>query len=431
MNILRAVSGVWWGSHPTTLKLLYNALVRSHLDYGSFLLEPLSKSNIAKLNLIQSQALRIIAGAMKSSPINALQVECVVPPLSLRRQYLADRFLLKAARFSNHPLFPKLTLLNRYVDNNPYWRIKPRPLLTISFQRLESQTVQVFQNPLLPLYSTPYDSVMHRPSVNIALGVGKTSPNANGLFNSIMDSHWRNWVRIFTDASKTLPNGHVGAAFYCPSTSHSAYFRLPKEASVFTGECRAIVEALKYASQKNIPKLLILSDSLSSLQSLLANPFRSPPSVLSLQIKQLTLDLERSGSDVVLAWIPGHSGIIGNEIADAKARFAAVSGDPCYSQNFIDDLLPLARVRVVSDWQRVWEISSRITGAGYFRIQPAIPSKPWFSKFVFTKRETSVVSRMRIGHCCTPVHLARLRLRDSPVCDCGLGDGDLNHLIFA
>ena len=74
LNILRAVSGVWWGSHPTTLKLIYNALVRSRLDYESFLLDPLSKSNISKLNLIQSQALRIVAGAMKSSPINVLQV---------------------------------------------------------------------------------------------------------------------------------------------------------------------------------------------------------------------------------------------------------------------------------------------------------------------------------------------------------------------
>ncbi|XP_049871552.1 uncharacterized protein LOC126380164 isoform X2 [Pectinophora gossypiella] len=29
-------------------------------------------------------------GAMKSSPTNALQVECVEPPLQLRRQYLSD-----------------------------------------------------------------------------------------------------------------------------------------------------------------------------------------------------------------------------------------------------------------------------------------------------------------------------------------------------
>ena len=197
-----------------------------------------------------------------------------------------------------------------------------------------------------------------------------------------------------------------------------------------TGECRAIVEVLRYASRIQFSKLLILSDSLSSLQALLSNPFKTACSSLSLQIKQFTLDLERSGSDVVLAWIPGHSGIIGNEIVDAKARFAAVSGDPCYSQNFVEDL-PLARARVTSDWQKIWERSSQITGARYFQVQPSIPPKPWFSKTVFTRRETSVVSRMRLGHCCSPVHLARLHIRDSSICECGLGEGDLNHLIFA
>ena len=132
---------------------------------------------------------------------------------------------------------------------------------------------------------------MHRPNVDIFFGVSKGSPNANTIFNSIVDSNWRNWTRIYTDASKTHPGGCVGASFYCPSTSYSGYFRLPKEASVYTGECWAIMEALGYASHSNFPKLLILSDSLSSLQALLSNPFKAACSSLSLQIKQFTFDL--------------------------------------------------------------------------------------------------------------------------------------------
>lgn len=88
VNIMRALSGVWWGSHPYCQKLLYNALVRSHFDYGSFIFEPCNKEGLEKLNKIQAKCLRIILGAMKSSPKIALMTECVDPPLDLRRQYL-------------------------------------------------------------------------------------------------------------------------------------------------------------------------------------------------------------------------------------------------------------------------------------------------------------------------------------------------------
>lgn len=97
-NILRAVSRVWWGSHPTTMKLMYNALIRSHLDYGSFILDPLPKYLQKRLDVVQSKSLRLVLGAMGSSPVNVLQVESVDPPLILRREFLSDSFLLR--RFS-------------------------------------------------------------------------------------------------------------------------------------------------------------------------------------------------------------------------------------------------------------------------------------------------------------------------------------------
>lgn len=34
VNLLRSVCGTGWGSDPSTLLLLYKAIIRSHLDYG-------------------------------------------------------------------------------------------------------------------------------------------------------------------------------------------------------------------------------------------------------------------------------------------------------------------------------------------------------------------------------------------------------------
>ncbi|GBP55625.1 hypothetical protein EVAR_35860_1 [Eumeta japonica] len=104
MSILRCPSGTWWGAHPYFLKLLYNAILHSHLDYGLFLLEPIKSIFLKRLNLVLARALQIIVGCMKSSSINALQVECAHPPLPLRRQFLSDRFFFKSLRFSNHSL---------------------------------------------------------------------------------------------------------------------------------------------------------------------------------------------------------------------------------------------------------------------------------------------------------------------------------------
>ncbi|XP_045453310.1 uncharacterized protein LOC123662511 [Melitaea cinxia] len=52
LNVLRAVSGVWWSAHPYCLKLIYDALVRSHMDYCLFVLDPFSKSLSQKLDKI-------------------------------------------------------------------------------------------------------------------------------------------------------------------------------------------------------------------------------------------------------------------------------------------------------------------------------------------------------------------------------------------
>ncbi|XP_073967390.1 uncharacterized protein [Choristoneura fumiferana] len=77
-------------------KLLYNAIVRSVLDYGSFALEPCSKVALGKLDKIQFQSLRVILGAMKSSPTNALQVEASDPPFSSDGMLLIRQTLFEA-----------------------------------------------------------------------------------------------------------------------------------------------------------------------------------------------------------------------------------------------------------------------------------------------------------------------------------------------
>ncbi|XP_028042689.1 uncharacterized protein LOC114252408, partial [Bombyx mandarina] len=128
INVLRALSGTWWGAHPYSQKLLYNALVRSIIDFGSIFLQTSTKSILSRLDSVQFKALRIVLGAMKSSPTRALQVESAEPPLSLRRQYLSDRYTLRLAQIHPNAIISKLSALQNCMTSN-FWNSREQPCL--------------------------------------------------------------------------------------------------------------------------------------------------------------------------------------------------------------------------------------------------------------------------------------------------------------
>jgi hypothetical protein len=135
--------------------------------------------------------------------------------------------------------------------------------------------------------------------------------------------------------------------------------------------------------------------------------------------------------EVVLIWIPSHSGIAGNEKVDEIAKEAVVCGDKYCFKNYCHDLLSLPKTYLRKTWNSRWQSSSKTKGYKFAIIQPDIPRKTWFSKIGLSKMATSSIIRMRLGHCSSPVHLAKLRIRDSSICECGLEEGDLNHIFLS
>lgn len=55
--------------------------MRSVLDYGCIMYESASTTLLKKLDIMQAKALRLILGAVKTTPIAALQVESSEMPL--------------------------------------------------------------------------------------------------------------------------------------------------------------------------------------------------------------------------------------------------------------------------------------------------------------------------------------------------------------
>jgi len=81
---------------------VYKTLIRSVLDYGCIAYNTASDNTKSKLDKIQAEALRICCGAMKSSAISAMQVECGEMPLPLRREGLQNKYAIKIKFTENH-----------------------------------------------------------------------------------------------------------------------------------------------------------------------------------------------------------------------------------------------------------------------------------------------------------------------------------------
>jgi ribonuclease HI len=94
--------------------------------------------------------------------------------------------------------------------------------------------------------------------------------------------------------------------------------RIPDGSSTLQAELHAIVRALEAAQAYAPPSLLIVTDSLGSLQAIKkADP---PDNQLLLQAVHELLDhREAAGQESIFYWAPSHVGIIGNEAADTAA----------------------------------------------------------------------------------------------------------------
>ena len=124
----------------------------------------------------------------------------------------------------------------------------------------------------------------------------------------------------YTDGSKS--ESGAGCAFVCGDAVRC--FTLPKHASVFTCELVAILKLLCFIEIKPARSYLVLSDSLSGLQSF--TQFYPPDPLVQDILLRLTA-LAREGTTVTFCWIPSHVGIAGNERADRAANHAAQQ--PC------------------------------------------------------------------------------------------------------
>ena len=106
------------GADRETMLLIFQAMIRSSLDYGCFVYGSASKSVLAGLDVLQARALRLCCGAFRTSPVPALLIEMGEMPLWLRRIKLGLQYWVKLS--GCHQTFPARCLLQESDGANKY-----------------------------------------------------------------------------------------------------------------------------------------------------------------------------------------------------------------------------------------------------------------------------------------------------------------------
>ena len=406
LDILRVVGHTDWGADKVTLLRLYRALVRSKLDYGCIVYGSASRSVLKLLDPIHHQGLRIALGAFRTSPVASLYAEAKEPSLANRRLKLTLNYVLKLKSCPDNPAYncvfnPPDTELFEPASLTPPLGVRIKDHLENAEINIKSVQTQLF--------TTTPPWCLHEPKVDLTLTCYKKETTNPVLYKQRFLEHRENYsdyLQIYTDGSK-VEEKSAAAAVVRSHTRVPTSCRLPDHCSIYTAELKAIILALKHVYNiEDSNKFLILSDSLSALQAL--KNLKTDHPFLAC-IHEILSTLRKKNKQIVFMWIPGHVNIRGNETADRLAKMA-LEKDPLKSDVPFTDLKPLVNHYLFSTWQNEWDeqVQNKLH-AILPRLDETLPS------FCKSRKEQSVLSRLRIGHTFL-THGFILRREDPPFC---------------
>lgn len=433
INIFKVLGNTRWGVHPKHLRRLYIALIRSRLDYGSFLYDTAVKNHLNKLDKLQNCVMRVIGSFIRSTPIYVMESELSLQPLMIRRRYLASKYIIKARSFQNNAILNKITELATLCESNRYWRNKKPILLVDVYNHIKDTPVQACD--ILEMF-TLETWVSNIDLSNIVVHSIESVDKSKRRYKSselyekcsvYLTENYPNFYRIFTDGSKS--GDGIGAAFFDSQANVHGKFKITSNLSIMFVELLAIAEAMSYCFSLDKNKFVILTDSKSALQHVARCTSSSRGSPIGYTILDMLLKFAKSNKTIVLQWIPSHIGILGNEEADRLANVAITDGIPTQTLPFYTDLLPKIKLKCYDMWKEYFDERSQTLGIWYRTIQSHPTHSPWFDTSELTRRDIVTALRLRSGHIPLNKFAFLMKKVDSPNCtECGVIE-DVYHII--
>ena len=395
----RKVIGKKWGLRPKCIYWIYSMVIQPYLTYGSIVWWQKTELNSVKtkLNHLQRLVCLGITGALSSTPTAGMEALLGIPPLYLR--------VAAEARYTAYRLKKKGNWNNNFnfVGHSKIWH------MISSYEKMSD--------------ANRFDGMTKKLKVgkNFTIVIPSRDDWGN-LHVSVSDT-----IKVFTDGS--FKDDQAGAGIFCDKPSIEEILSLGKYPTVFQAEIVAIFRAAELLLEKGISgkTVIILSDSQAALKAL-DNYW-----VSSLLVDSCWNILQNLGANnaLTLSWVPGHSGIEGNEKADELARRGSenelIGPEPC---------LPLSdsffRMRV-KQWmgtrhKRIWKDLKTCEQTRDYLVEPnnSVSNAIW----KLPKPKMRIVVGIITGHCLVNKHLHNLKITQSSLCDkCNSDEESAFHLV--
>jgi ribonuclease HI len=411
LAIMKKLAGTSWGANAKILRQVYTGTVRPIAEYASTSWITASKTSKTKLDKVQNSGLRIILGAMKSTPVTEMEKTANLEPLETRRECKALVQAEKAKRLPSHPLHTKL---HSRTKN----RLKRQSLNHIvkELQRGKAVTSDTETELLLPDAWVPRQNA---PEIRLEVpGLEEKGKQIQAhqkslaleMINERYPAH--SWIQAYTDGSAEKAVQNAGSGVYIKLTDSSTLTHsLPvgKRCSNYRAEMQALTSAALQLNERGEKgqNIVFLTDSKSALQALSAGP----SDTLTRQLQENT-HLLSEHNNVVLQWIPAHVGIAGNEAADKLAKEATKQIQPQPPTSY-EEAKTLLKNNFRSDW--------KTKNGGY------LPSDD--SLHTLNRHSQTKIFRLRTGHCGLQKHMKRMGLAETARCQCGEEEQTPFHIL--
>ncbi|XP_062704816.1 uncharacterized protein LOC134287172 [Aedes albopictus] len=354
----------------------------------------------SKLGHLQRMCLMAMSGAFFSTPTAALEVLFDVAPLHihLKQEALSCTYRLRV-----------LGLLEETPVNRTSIHTSLFPLL------VNWDKIVLAPSDLTIACNFPYRTFSTKvPS--------REECTSGYLERSISDG-----IVCYTDGS--LLEGRAGAGVYSRELRLYQSYSLGRHCTVFQAEIFALMCGVQSALQQHgMGKVIYFcSDSQAAVKALASANSRSKIVIACrTQIEELN-----SANAVHLLWVPGHSSIAGNELADELARSGA-------SHDFIgpEPAIPISKCWIklqihtwaVTQHRQYWNSLESCRQTKLYSAEPSL----WVAKYLtnMSKQNCSMLVKALTGHCRLSYHMAIIQQADSFACDsCESDYGTSYHLI--
>ena len=356
-----------------------------------------------KLVKVQRLACVMTSSAFPSTPTGALEVLLNVTPIN---EFILAEAVRGSVRISRAGLWP--SKFSNSIKNKNHEDVCNKVRRDLPLLQMPSDTIQKHK-----VFKRNFECII----------------NERDKAENLESVPEQNTIKVFTDGSKM--NGRVGAGYYIElpdnSRTEEAVFYLGRHSTVFQAEVFAILKvAEKLLTEKlQNENISILVDSQAAIKALEASI------VTSCTVLEAIKSLNNLGCQnrIFVTWIPGHSGIHGNEKVDKLAKAGSTlqmqGPEPFITvphASLVSELKNWTTERWKSTWNKRKDCLRTKENVGW-------PSPRLCQRLLNLNRtQLNNVLQVLTGHCNLQKHKKTIGCTKSSLCTkCGCGDETPNH----